>query len=396
LPLGIDGIVLKVNNIIQQETLGFTAKSPNWAISYKFKAENVSTILETVTYQVGRTGSVTPVANLKPVQLAGTKVKRASLHNANEIERLGLRLGDTVFVEKGGEIIPKVTGIDLSKRSMLSEPFHYIENCPECSTPLVRKEGEANHYCPNEKGCPPQIKGKIEHFIQRKAMNIDGIGPETIESLYDAGLVKNPADLYDLSFEQLMGLDRFGEKSATNVLKGLGKSKTVAFRYVLFAIGIRYVGNTVADKLASHFKTIEAIMNASFEDLVAVHEIGERIAQSVKDYFSDEGNCNYVTRLKQAGLQFVNEDKVIEVESEKLKGKTFLISGIFVKFSREELKEKIEANSGKIISSISAKLDYLIAGENMGPAKLEKATKLGVKMIDEDEFIELINSNDVE
>jgi DNA ligase (NAD+) len=390
LPLSIDGIVLKVNNIRQQEALGFTAKSPKWAISYKFKAESVSTILESVSYQVGRTGSITPVANLKPVQLAGTKVKRASLHNANEIERLGLRIGDTVFVEKGGEIIPKVTGIDISKRLLHSEPIVYIKNCPECGTPLIRKEGEANHYCPNEKGCPTQIKGKIEHFIQRKAMNIEGLGPETIESLFEAGLVRNAADLYDLTFDQLMSLERFGEKSANNALKGLEKSKTIAFRYVLFAIGIRFVGSTVAEKLSSHFKNIDALMKANYEELISVNEIGERIARSVLDYFGDEENVLFVNRLRNAGLQFISEEKIVEKESDKFNGKTFVISGVFLKFSREELKEKIEANGGKIISSISAKLDYLVAGDNMGPAKLEKATKLGVKMISEEDFLKML------
>jgi len=390
LPLGIDGIVLKVNNIRQQEALGFTAKSPKWAISYKFKAESAATVLESVSYQVGRTGAVTPVANLKPVLLAGTRVKRASLHNANEIERLDLRIGDTVFVEKGGEIIPKVTAIDLSKRPAHSERLVYIDRCPECGTPLVRKEGEANHYCPNEKGCPTQIKGKIEHFIQRKAMNIEGLGPETIESLFNAGLVRNAADLYDLTLEQLMSLERFGEKSATNVLKGLEKSKLVPFDAVLFAIGIRFVGNTVADKLAAHFKNIDALMNASFEELTSVNEIGERIAQSVLDFFKDNDHVQLVHRLRAAGLQFVAEEKIVVKESDVLNGKTFVISGVFSKFSREELKEKIEANGGKIISSISAKLDYLLAGENMGPAKLEKATKLGVKMISEDEFLEML------
>jgi DNA ligase (NAD+) len=390
LPLGIDGIVLKVNNIRQQEALGFTAKSPKWAISYKFKAESAATVLESVTYQVGRTGAVTPVANLKPVLLAGTRVKRASLHNANEIERLGLRIGDTVFVEKGGEIIPKVTAIDLSKRPQHSTPLVYIDHCPECNTPLIRKEGEANHYCPNEKGCPTQIKGKIEHFIQRKAMNIEGIGPETIESLFNANLIRNAADLYDLTFDQLMSLERFGEKSANNVLKGLEKSKEVPFRSVLFAIGIRFVGNTVADKLATHFKNIDALMKASFEELIAVPEIGDRIAQSVIDYFKDDENVRFVKRLYQAGLQFVAEEKIVKKESDVFNGKTFVISGVFSTFSRDELKDKIEANGGKIISSISAKLDYLVAGENMGPAKLEKATKLGVKMISEDEFVKML------
>ncbi len=392
LPLSIDGIVLKLNNIRQQEALGFTAKSPRWAISYKFKAESVATVLESVSYQVGRTGAVTPVANLKPVQLAGTRVKRASLHNANEIERLGLRIGDTVFVEKGGEIIPKVTGIDLTKRLENSETLVYIDSCPECNSLLIRKEGEANHYCPNEKGCPPQIKGKIEHFIQRKAMNVDGLGPETIESLFEGGLIKDPADLYDLTFEQLMSLERFGEKSANNVLKGLEKTKTIPFHLVLFAIGIRFVGNTVADKLASHFKNIEALKQASYEELIAVNEIGERIARSVLDYFSQEENVHFVDRLQKVGLQFIAEEKIVIKESEIFNGKSFLISGVFSKYSREELKEKIEANGGKIISSISAKLDYLVAGDNMGPAKLEKATKLNIKMISEDEFISMLGS----
>lgn len=390
LPLGIDGIVLKVNNIRQQEALGYTAKSPKWAISYKFKAESAATVLESVSYQVGRTGAVTPVANLKPVLLAGTRVKRASLHNANEIERLGLRIGDTVFVEKGGEIIPKVTGIDLSKRPQHSAPLVYIDRCPECNTPLIRKEGEANHYCPNEKGCPTQIKGKIEHFIQRKAMNIEGLGPETIESLFNANLIRNAADLYDLTLEQLMSLERFGEKSAKNVLNGLEKSKSVPFRSVLFAIGIRFVGNTVADKLATHFKNIDALMQASFEELTSVNEIGDRIARSVIDYFRDPDNVEFVKRLYKAGLQFVAEEKIVEKESDLFNGKTFVISGVFSKFSREELKDKIEANGGKILSSISAKLDYLVAGENMGPSKLEKATKLGIKMISEEEFVKML------
>ena len=392
LPVGIDGIVLKVNNFRQQDALGFTAKSPKWAISYKFKAESVSTVLESISYQVGRTGAVTPVANLKPVQLAGTRVKRASLHNANEIERLGLRVGDTVFVEKGGEIIPKVTGIDFTKRKTDSVEVKYIDHCPECGSPLVRKEGEANHYCPNEKGCPTQIKGKIEHFIHRKAMNIEGLGPETIEQLYAAGLVKNAADLYSLTFEQLAALERSGEKSANNILKGLEKSKTIPFRQVLFALGIRFVGNTVAEKLATHFVTIDHLMKASYEELIQVNEIGERIARSVIEYFADQDHLDFVNKLKNAGLQFVEEQKEVVVESDKLTGKTFVISGVFVQFSREALKEKIEANGGKVVSSISAKLDYLVAGDNMGPAKLEKATKLNIKMLSEEEFLKLLQS----
>lgn len=390
LPLGTDGIVVKINNFGQQEALGFTAKSPRWAISYKYKAESASTLLESIEYQVGRTGAVTPVANLKPVQLAGTRVKRASLHNANEIERLDLRIGDTVFVEKGGEIIPKVTGVDLTKRPLKSEKVTYIKSCPECGAPLIRKEGEANHYCPNEKECPPQIKGKIEHFIQRKAMDIEGLGPETIQQLYDKGLVKDPADLYDLSYEQLMSLDRFGEKSAQNILKGLEKSKEMPFKNVLFAIGIRYVGNTVADKLATYFKNIDALMMATFENLIAVPEIGERIAESVLYFFKNEENKKFIQRLRQAGLQFQVTEKEFVRESDVLEGKSFVISGVFENFDRDELKEKIEKNGGKIISSISAKLDFLVAGENMGPAKLEKANKLGIKILSEEEFIKML------
>lgn len=390
LPLGTDGIVVKINDYGQQDALGFTAKSPRWAIAYKYKAESASTLLESIEYQVGRTGAVTPVANLKPVQLAGTRVKRASLHNANEIERLDLRIGDTVFVEKGGEIIPKVTGVDLPKRPAKSKKVEYIQTCPECGAPLIRKEGEANHYCPNEKECPPQIKGKIEHFIQRKAMDIEGLGPETIQQLYEKELIKDPADLYDLTFDQLIALERFGEKSAQNILKGLEKSKIVPFKNVLFAIGIRYVGNTVAEKLANYFKNIDALMNASQEELTAVPEIGERIAESLTLFFGNKENRKYIERLRKAGLQMVAEEKEMVIESNILTGKTFVISGVFENFDRDELKEKIEKNGGKILSSISAKLDFLVAGENMGPAKLEKANKLGIKIISEQEFISLL------
>lgn len=392
LPLGTDGIVIKVNDFGQQEALGFTAKSPRWAIAYKYKAESASTVLESIEYQVGRTGAVTPVANLKPVQLAGTRVKRASLHNANEIDRLDLRLGDTVFVEKGGEIIPKVTAVDLTKRPANSIKINYIDTCPECGAPLVRKEGEANHYCPNEKECPPQIKGKIEHFIQRKAMNIEGLGPETIVQLYEKELIRDPADLYDLTFEKLLTLERFGEKSAQNILKGLEKSKTVPFKNVLFAIGIRYVGNTVAEKLALYFKNIDSLMNASKEELQAVPEIGERIAESVKSFFEQTENKNFIERLKSSGLQMKLDEKEVVKESNILEGKSFVISGVFENFGRDELKEKIEKNGGKIVSSISAKLNYLIAGENMGPAKLEKANKLGIKILSEQEFLKMIQS----
>ncbi|MCU0431175.1 MAG: NAD-dependent DNA ligase LigA [Cytophagaceae bacterium] len=393
LPLATDGVVIKLNEYALQEQMGFTAKTPRWAIAYKFKAESAATVLESVTYQVGRTGAVTPVANLRPVQLAGTRVKRASLHNANEIERLGLRIGDTVLVEKGGEIIPKVTGVDLSKRPAASQPFVYLQQCPECQTALIRKEGEAVHYCPNEKGCPPQIKGKMVHFIQRKAMNIDGIGEETIELFYNAGLIKSVADLYTLRFEQLTGLERFGERSAQNVLEGLEKSKQIPFEQVLFALGIRFVGNTVAEKLTEAFPRIEQLQSASREQLMAVHEIGERIADSVIEFFRDPENVALVQRLQQSGLQFHRIQKEVIVESEALQGKTFVISGTFVQFGREELKEKIERNGGKILSGVSAKLDYLVAGENMGPSKLEKATKLGVKIISERELLNLMGQS---
>lgn len=390
LPLATDGVVIKLNDYGLQEQLGFTSKTPRWAIAYKFKAESAATILESVSYQVGRTGAVTPVANLKPVQLAGTRVKRASLHNANEIERIGLRVGDTVFVEKGGEIIPKVTGVDLSKRPADSIALKYIETCPECNTTLIRKEGEAVHYCPNDKGCPPQIKGKMVHFIQRKAMNIDGIGEETIEQFYAAGLVKNVADLYELKFEDLMKLERFGERSARNVLAGLEKSKEVPFENVLFAIGIRFVGNTVAEKLATAFKNIDALKAATQEQLVAVNEIGERIAVSVIEFFKDPDNVQLVERLKAHGLQFTIVEKEVIIEGDALAGKSFVISGTFTQFSREDLKEKIERNGGKVLSSVSGKLDFLVAGENMGPAKLEKATKLGVKIISETELVGML------
>jgi DNA ligase (NAD+) len=390
LPLGTDGIVIKVNSFDQQEQLGFTAKIPRWAIAYKYKAESAATILESIEYQVGRTGAVTPVAYLKPVQLAGTKVKRASLHNANEIQRLGLRIGDTVFVEKGGEIIPKVTGVDLSKRPFNSSETIYIKNCPECNALLVRNEGEAAHYCPNETGCPPQIKGKMEHFIQRKAMNIDGLGSETIEQLYQKGLVKNPADFYDLTFDQLVQLERFGEKSARNLLAGLEKSKQVPFKNVLFALGIRFAGSTVAEKLSSYFRNIDALAAATFDELIHVPEIGERIAQSVGEYFRNPVNVAYIDRLKKAGLQFQTTSREVRMEGNALNGKTFVISGVFQNFERDDLKEKIEANGGKVVSSISAKLNYLLAGENMGPSKLEKAIKLGINILSEKEFLDML------
>jgi DNA ligase (NAD+) len=392
LPLGTDGIVIKVNRFDQQDALGFTAKSPRWAIAYKYKAEAAATLLESIEYQVGRTGAVTPVAYLSPVQLAGTKVKRASLHNANEIERLDIRIGDTVFVEKGGEIIPKVTGVDLSKRKPDSKPVKFITTCPECGTPLVRKEGEAAFYCPDDKGCPPQIKGRIEHFIGRKAMGIDGLGPETIEQLFDKGLIKDPSDLYSLTMAKLSGLERFGEKSAQNIMKGLEKSKEMPFKNVLFAIGIRYVGSTVAEKLAKHFKNIDNLAKASYEELIEAPEIGDKIALSILDFFKQKENIDFVNRFKEAGLQLEIQETALIKESNLFDGKSFVISGVFETFGRDELKDKIEKNGGKIISSISAKLDYLVAGENMGPAKLEKATKLGIKIISEKEFINMISN----
>ncbi len=393
LPIGTDGIVIKVNDYDQQEQLGMTVKIPRWAIAFKYKAESASTTLETIEYQVGRTGAVTPVAILQPVQLAGTKVKRASLHNANEIKRLDLHEGDSVFVEKGGEIIPKVTGVDYSKRKEGSAPVEYVTECPICKTKLIRNEGEAAHYCPNELGCPPQIKGKMEHFIQRKAMDIEGLGAETIEQLYNKGLVKNPADFYDLTVEKLFNLERFGKKSIDNLLKGIEQSKAVPFKNVLFALGIRFVGNTVAEKLANHFKNIDQLMSATFIELTSVPEIGERIAQSVGEFFSNPQNIQYIHRLKTAGLQFAVEEKEVLKESDKLNGKTYVISGVFEHFERDELKDKIEANGGKVVSSVSAKLDALIAGDKMGPSKLEKAQKLGITILSEAEILQILNGS---
>ena len=392
LPLDTDGIVIKVNSYAQQKKLGFTAKSPRWAIAFKYESESAATILEEITFQVGRTGAITPVANFQPVALAGTTVKRASLHNANEIARLDLRVGDTVFVEKGGEIIPKVTGVDLSLRKPDAPVFTYLTHCPECNSELQRKEKEAVHYCLNVNECPPQIKGRIEHFIQRKAMDIDGIGPETIEALYENGLVKNPADLYDLKFEQVIYLDRFGEKSAQKLIDGIADSVKMPFEKVLFAIGIRFVGATVAEKLASFFKTIDALSNASLEELVNVPEIGERIAQSVKDYFSIPENVLFIDRLKAAGLNFEYKE-TISVLDNKLDGKTFVISGVFEQFDRNGLKDSVKVNGGKIVSSISKSLDYLIAGDKMGPSKLEKASSLGITIISEKEYIQMIGGS---
>ncbi|GGE43992.1 NAD-dependent DNA ligase LigA [Pedobacter psychrotolerans] len=388
----IDGIVIKVNSYAQQQELGFTAKSPRWAISYKYKAAEVETILEKVTYQVGRTGAVTPVANLKPVLLAGTTVKRATLHNANEIERLDLHEGDAVFVEKGGEIIPKIIRVNLDKRLAGSKKVHYLHNCPECGTELIRKEGEAVHYCLNDEGCPPQIIGKIQHFISRKAMNIDGLGDETIETFYKYGLVNHISDLYTLyqKADQLKGLDRFGERSIENMLMGIEKSKEMPFEKVLFGLGIRYVGETVAKKLSAGVKNIDNLSKATVEELIAIDEIGQRIAESIVEYFAKKEHLDQIELLKLANLRFEIEEKLIELASDKLIGKTFVISGVFESYSRDELKDMIEANGGKILSGISGKLNYLVAGDNMGPSKLEKATKLKVPIISDDDLLKML------
>ncbi|MDN5212129.1 NAD-dependent DNA ligase LigA [Fulvivirgaceae bacterium BMA12] len=392
LPLETDGIVVKVNSYAQQEILGSTAKSPRWAIAYKYKAENEATILNEISYQVGRTGAITPVANLEPVLLAGTTVKRASLHNANEIQRLDLRIGDTVFVEKGGEIIPKITGVDMSQRKANSQPIEFIHTCPECGTELIRKEGEANHYCPNERGCPPQIKGRVEHFIQRKAMDIDSLGERTIALLFEKDLLKTPADLYKLTYDDIHDLEGFKDLSTRNLLNGIEASKQISFDSVLFALGIRYVGKTVAEKLAQHFKSIDNLAAASFDELIDVPEIGERIAESVIEFFGDPENKILVEELKKSGLQFTMTEKEVVLESSLLNEKSFVISGVFNAFSRDEIKEKIKNNGGKVVSAISGKVNYLVAGENMGPSKLEKAQKLGVDIISEQEFLAMINN----
>lgn len=395
LPLETDGVVIKVNSIEQQVQLGFTAKSPRWAIAYKYKAQSVSTRLNGITYQVGRTGAITPVAELEPVFLAGTTVKRASLHNANEIARLDLRIGDYVFVEKGGEIIPKVTGVDVEKRSESSSPITYISNCPECGTKLIRYEGEAAHYCPNATGCPPQITGRIEHFIQRKAMDLNSLGERTIHQLYQLGLVKSPADLYDLKKEDVQLLEGYKDKSIRNLLDGIERSKATPFESVLFAIGIRYVGKTVAEKLARHFKTIDKIASATLEELLAAPEVGEKIAQSVYQYFRVPDNQREIERLKTAGLNFESQAKEPEKKSDVLGNKSFVISGVFKNYERDQLQEIIVSNGGRILSGVSGKLDYLVAGENMGPAKREKAEKLGVKIISEEEFERLLKGESV-
>jgi DNA ligase (NAD+) len=387
----IDGIVIKVNSYGQQQELGFTAKSPRWAISYKFKAEQVQTELLAVTYQVGRTGAVTPVANLKPVLLAGTTVKRATLHNANEMLRLDLHEGDWVFVEKGGEIIPKIIEVNLEKRNPSAATIDYITECPACGTPLKRQEGEAAFYCPNDEGCPPQITGKMQHFIGRKAMNIDGLGDETIETLYQKGFIRHISDLYTLyeHADELKQMGRFGEKSINNMLDGIEKSKQMPFEKVLFGLGIRYIGETVAKKLTHHFKNIDNLVAATLDELIVAEEIGERIAHSLIEYFANEKHREEIEKLKAAGLQFVSDEKEVVLASEALSGKTFIISGTFER-SRDELKDIIEQNGGKILSSISAKLNYLVAGDNMGPAKLEKAQKLNIPIISDEELMGMI------
>ena len=393
LPYETDGVVIKVNSLHYQDELGYTAKSPRWAIAYKFKSEQVFTILNAISYQVGRTGAITPVANLQPVQLAGTVVKRASLHNADQIEKLDIRIGDTVFVEKGGEIIPKIIAVDLSKRPIGSVPTAYITHCPECQTELVRNVGEAQHYCPNFYGCPPQIIGRIQHYISRKAMDIEGLGGETVALLYNNGLVQNYADLYELGVGQILPLERMAQKSAENLINGIAQSKNIAFERVLFALGIRYVGETVAKKLAKHYKNIDKLQQASLMDLILVDEIGDRIAKSVIEFFENQENRLIIERLKKHGVQMEVVETVNPDATDKLAGKTFVVSGVFEKFSRDELKKAIEDNGGKVGSSISAKTDYVVAGDNMGPAKLEKANQLKVAIISEDDFITLLNEN---
>ena len=390
LPVATDGIVLKVNDLTQQKNLGYTAKSPRWAIAYKFQAERALTTLQSVSYQVGRTGAITPVANLEPVQLSGTVVKRASLHNADIINQLDLHIGDKVYVEKGGEIIPKITGVETSIRDLFAEKVEFITVCPECGTQLVRDEGEAAHYCPNEANCPPQIKGKMVHFVSRKAMNIDGLGEETIDLLYRSNLAHNIADLYTLKLIDLALLDRLGDKSGRKILASLEKSKSVPFERVLYSLGIRYVGETVAKKLASALENIDNIISATAADLACIDEIGEVIAQSVEDYFKEPANRELVERLRSYGLQMEISKEKAALKTDKLAGKIIVISGTFEKHSREQLKELIELNGGKNSSSISSKTDFILAGANMGPAKEEKANKLGIKMINEDEFLELI------
>jgi len=390
LPYETDGVVIKVNSLHHQEELGYTAKAPRWALAYKFKAEQASTILNEVTYQVGRTGAITPVANLEPVDLAGTIVKRASLHNADQIEKMDLRLHDRVYVEKGGEIIPKIVGVDLSHRAASAKPIAYITHCPDCRTELQRKEGDAKHYCPNEFGCPTQITGRIQHFISRKAMNIDGLGAESVELLFKNGLIHNFADLYELTTAQIVPLERMAEKSATNMVKGIEASKKIPFEKVLFALGIRFVGETVAKKLARHYRNIDALMGASYEELISVDEIGERIAESIVAYFGDEGNLLLISRIKEYGLKVAVDDSQFAGQTELLKGKVFVVSGVFHIMSRNELKKSIEDNGGKVTGSISKKTSFIIAGDNMGPSKKDKAESLKIPMISEQDYLDMI------
>jgi DNA ligase (NAD+) len=392
LPFDIDGIVIKVNSFKQQMMLGLTAKSPRWAVAFKYQAERAATTLTSIAFQVGRTGVVTPVANLHPVQLAGTVVKRATLHNADNIKKLDIRIGDTVWVEKGGEIIPKITAVDLSKRKQDSVPIEFPTHCPECNTLLIKREGEVQHVCPNEMNCPPQIKGKIEHFIARRGMNIESMGSETIDLLYKTGLVHNIADLYDLTKEQIIPLERMAEKSAANIIEGIEASKKISFERVLFAIGIRHIGETSAKKLAYHFKNMEAIEKASEEQLINVPDVGETVAKSIQDFFNDEYNKKIVERLREKGLNFELNASEMALFSTILEGKSFVISGVFAKLSRDEMITMIEKNGGKNISSISKKTSYIIAGENMGPAKAEKAKKLNIPFITEDDFIKMIEN----
>ena len=389
LPYETDGVVIKVNEYHAQQELGYTSKSPRWAIAYKFKAEQVSTTLESISYQVGRTGAITPVANLTPVLLAGTIVKRASLHNADQIAKLGLHLSDEVFVEKGGEIIPKITGVKLEQRSSQATPITFITHCPECNTPLVRNEGEAQHYCPNAYGCPPQITGRIQHFISRKAMDIEGLGSETVELMFRAGLIHNYADLYELKAEQIQDLERMGTRSAQNIIKGIEKSKEVPFERVLFALGIRMVGETVAKKLAKTYKSLQALRTTSYEALIQIDEIGDRIAQSVIEFFANDLNKAILERLERYGLQMEIQETEAPI-SDVLKGKTLVVSGVFDRHSRDELKALIESHGGKVGSSISSKTSYVVAGENMGPSKLEKATQLNIPILSEADFEKLI------
>lgn len=391
LPVATDGIVLKVNSLRQQRNLGYTAKSPRWAIAYKFQAEQALTRLHTVSYQVGRTGAITPVANLDPVQLSGTVVKRASLHNADIIQSLDLHINDMVYVEKGGEIIPKITGVDITQRQPDSQKVTFITHCPECGSPLVRYEDEAAHYCTNETACPPQIKGKIEHFISRRAMNIEGLGPETVDQFYQHGLIHNAADLYELTEDQLIGLERMGKKSAQNIIQGIEQSKQVPFERVLFALGIRFVGETVAKKLAKAMHSIDKLAAATLDELIQLDEIGGKIAQSILNYFANEANRDLIEHLHRAGVQLALTEETLSAQTDKLKGMSIVISGVFAKHSRDEYKQMIEQNGGKNVGSISSKTSFILAGENMGPSKLEKAQKLGVRIIDENEFLQMLD-----